>query len=47
MDRRAILVEKQIEQVNQELHFQKIKNKFEIEILRLKLEKEKKEKEAV
>ncbi|XP_057671229.1 uncharacterized protein LOC130902958 [Diorhabda carinulata] len=47
LDRRAILVDKQIEQINEELHFQKIKNKLEIEILKLKVEKKKKEQISV
>lgn len=37
LDSRQILVEKQIEQVNQEVTFQRAKHKIEIELLNLEL----------
>ncbi|KAJ8912525.1 hypothetical protein NQ315_014469, partial [Exocentrus adspersus] len=44
LDQRKILLEKQIELANQDITFQKTKNKLEIEILTLKLAKEKENK---
>ncbi|CAG9768508.1 unnamed protein product [Ceutorhynchus assimilis] len=41
LDQRKLLLQKQIESINQDLTFQKIKNKLEIDILNIKLAREK------
>lgn len=46
LDSRQVLVDKQIEQINQELTFQRSKHKLEIELLSLELMKKKKETEC-